>query len=1802
MGTVDDDLLPPPPPKRSLGGDDMLLPPPPKKKATTAAFPTGSNLLQNVGAGLLTPQAPTELSPVLPQARAEVAQRQQEDLQKEQAQKTALSERFKKIRSELPADAQKMWDKAIELTATRAEDKLREPTPEEIAHDKFMQTPVGKTLGVAKYLTSKASKGAVQVARGLAHYATTQDPTSEFEYLSTPEERQKSGEAVNRGFDKLNEVTDYGLTRNDLANIEDNRLVSGLGGLAEFAPAAATAAPTAGMTLFLQGAGQADEQLHEAEKNGAKIDPLVKEAYIGGVGIVNKFLMHDLATGVFNKLPVALRGDIAAKITADAIKEASGKELTGEAFKSLLENGAKKFADKIPKLGLEAMKGYNKAAKDLSALTGANFLLKKGVDATTDKPVFGETAGDLAQQINEIVTKDAPIFAGIGEVKNLSKLTKYSNYKNSVVESLMADTSPETVEKTKQALKDYAIKNEWSPEETEATVKHVDEIARVARSLPKNIKPEKLEDAVDLINGRDELKKELTDIQVGRDEALKEVSSPGEQLIIDKIDQANDKLRGLVTGKPVTYSKGVGEEEGLFFKAIDGKKEEITPERYELEAMEREARREEPKPVEEVAVEETVAEKPPVIIKNTEGRPYTLEEINEGIKGVEEGTIKQPPEAEMADIIAYRDYLAKNEQAPVREEAVADVQVEPTEPVAEAESSPAPVEVETVAEVTVDPVRQKAIDAITHGIVGIERPGESGPRFDLGIPVAEQKRGIRDIGKGNYETVAAKKMIDKIAEFEAKGEYPIIEGSGGSSVRSRAATAQEIQESLDSAKQYKATKLSEERAAEFNKYAETEHGLTEADFDNYEQYRNDPTGERASLKRDAENATGKVQRPANDKRASKPQDTGGKAAQRVNEPRAGDPIRAFATKLRDGKISKLGGFKAGTGFEMVWDASLEVVATAAEGGAKIADAIEAGLKHIKQTEWYKNLSEKDKFDTEYRKHLKSEYDVVEKALPAKNAENEAVAADLGLKVDKSATGKRTNEVIEREATEAIKEGYDTPELVDRILNDKHAASDVEVAILAKYRDAKETQINEQLKTIADDGATMSKKKFNELTQENDAALLEMQDVVDAIRKTGSATGSALRARQMEVKKENSLANFIIQKRQALGGEKLTAEQLAEVTKTVNELEATQKALTARLEKVEAENTKLKAERAVKKATTERAGRLKPTKESLEKERVQLREELSEKLKKMRSQGLNSAGKASAEFLQAVAPYVAKMTRNLAQEGVLEVQELIKRLKKELDLDDLDDRDMMDLVAGKYDEVKPTRSDLQAGIRSLREQAKIASEIADIEAGKKTTTTILKGPKARNEHLESLRKRLSELTKGEEPTVEEKSLSATKKRLQANIDKLSKRIADGDYAKEEAKKAVPLDAEALELRRKYDKIKREFDLQVARDHLAQRTKSQKFIDDALNITALPRALKSSFDFSAAGRQGLFLAPHFKEVGTAFKEMFGQAFSEKRYDDWISDLKHTELYDLMKESGLYIADKSDPKLMAREEQFTSTLAERIPGVKQSERAYTAYLNVLRTGVFESEARKLMERGYTPEADPKEFTSLARVINILSGRGEIPKSWGHSAPKVLSLGLFSPRFMMARIQTLALWADPTLSRNAKILAAKDVGSVLGSAAILLTMAAAAGYKVNTDETSTNFLKIQDEEEDGSTYYDILGGLPQYVRFLSQITEGKRTSAAGNVTDLTAERGPDNPFGATRLDVLGTFARGKLAPVPGMGLNLLQGKDVVGQPYGFSNIPLELLPLPFTDVQSAYKVGGIDNALRVLTPATFGIGVSSY
>lgn len=98
------------------------------------------------------------------------------------------------------------------------------------------------------------------------------------------------------------------------------------------------------------------------------------------------------------------------------------------------------------------------------------------------------------------------------------------------------------------------------------------------------------------------------------------------------------------------------------------------------------------------------------------------------------------------------------------------------------------------------------------------------------------------------------------------------------------------------------------------------------------------------------------------------------------ETKAGDAARRLAERIRAGKINKEG-FRASTGFDVVWDSALEIVASSIEAGASVADAVQDGLRYIRTTDWYKNLTDKKDFENKFTNRLNEEYNAIQVGEP-----------------------------------------------------------------------------------------------------------------------------------------------------------------------------------------------------------------------------------------------------------------------------------------------------------------------------------------------------------------------------------------------------------------------------------------------------------------------------------------------------------------------------------------------------------------------------------------------------------------------------------------------------------------------------------------------------------------------------------------------------------------------------------------------------------------------------------------------------
>lgn len=88
--------------------------------------------------------------------------------------------------------------------------------------------------------------------------------------------------------------------------------------------------------------------------------------------------------------------------------------------------------------------------------------------------------------------------------------------------------------------------------------------------------------------------------------------------------------------------------------------------------------------------------------------------------------------------------------------------------------------------------------------------------------------------------------------------------------------------------------------------------------------------------------------------------------------------KEIAKKIRKGKLSRPGTFSAASPASVVWDAAIEIAATAVEAGTALAEAVRLGIEHIRSSAWYAGLS-RDKQMTaeqEYSDFLLEQEDTV----------------------------------------------------------------------------------------------------------------------------------------------------------------------------------------------------------------------------------------------------------------------------------------------------------------------------------------------------------------------------------------------------------------------------------------------------------------------------------------------------------------------------------------------------------------------------------------------------------------------------------------------------------------------------------------------------------------------------------------------------------------------------------------------------------------------------------------------------------
>lgn len=635
--------------------------------------------------------------------------------------------------------------------------------------------------------------------------------------------------------------------------------------------------------------------------------------------------------------------------------------------------------------------------------------------------------------------------------------------------------------------------------------------------------------------------------------------------------------------------------------------------------------------------------------------------------------------------------------------------------------------------------------------------------------------------------------------------------------------------------------------------------------------------------------------------------------------------------------------------------------------------------------------------------------------------------------------------------------------------------------------------------------------------------------------------------------------MLIQRRKANNNEKLTPEQIESTTAEYQKIKEINERLLAKVQNLEEENNRLKAEKQFQKVLS-----LEKRKRGRKEKIADIDKSIDDVLASLKKTIKEQQGRLSSNALPIeMIPDIAKLAVLYTQKGIVNLNQVVDNIHASLvdDIPNLTKADIEEII-GSYD---------------------------------------YEGEAKNNARLETLKKRTSK-----------------------RIEELRKKLEEKNFAKKELN-PVKLDKEAQMLKDELRQAKFEWEKALESDRLSKRTNLEKAGDIAVDLLNVPRSVMASIDYSAPLRQGLVMTINHPILASkAFTEMFKQGFSQLRFDRWMENLTESPEYELMEKSKLYIANtnNSNAKLSAKEEQFMSNLANKIPVIGAgfnikvkgkpvrvfgmnptgglnliggSERAYVSYLNKLRVDVFLQTAGAFQSDGLTYENKPELYEALATYVNAATGRGDVGKL--QNSASILNGLFFSPRLIASRIRLLTNWANPVwyakTPARVRRMYALDMLRFIGAGTSILALASLAGADVEEDPRATDFGKIKI----GDTRWDIWGGFQQFVRYFAQIGTGEMKKG-NTVIDLDSGK-----FGKpTRADVAGKLIRSKLAPVPASIWSLAAGRDPVGNEYDYTDLPKSFTPLFASDLYKAIEREGPSAAATTGLPAVFGIGVITY
>ena len=388
---------------------------------------------------------------------------------------------------------------------------------------------------------------------------------------------------------------------------------------------------TAGSSYFPQAINDSQKELEETG-NADKLTPTQKVGYLFTQGAVQAALEKVGLDQVLGHTGMTKK--VGQKIASEVVDEfvQKGVKATAKDIENAVLAKATKLITKIKNVGVSAGKSFLVEGSTEGIQQGASDAIKTITNKIAKNDIFNQE--DINNNFWKNILNNS--FAGGVTGGLISGAVGGFNNTNKAIRSQIASVqSPEDLAKLQTQIGEQVELGNITPQEAEAANIKAEDYAKIAAKIPAQVSQE---DKYKIIGGIDQRNQLQTAMQTAMDEvsnldeSFKKQKEDQIALMQAKLNQVNDYIDGIVSGKEFEYK----ENEGEFYKVDSGGKEiPITKEDYDIaKAVQEENKRKESQSISDVSGNENTIENPD--LQKELRREFPIESYEQDLNSDEE--------------------------------------------------------------------------------------------------------------------------------------------------------------------------------------------------------------------------------------------------------------------------------------------------------------------------------------------------------------------------------------------------------------------------------------------------------------------------------------------------------------------------------------------------------------------------------------------------------------------------------------------------------------------------------------------------------------------------------------------------------------------------------------------------------------------------------------------------------------------------------------------------------------------------------------------------------------------------------------------------------------------------------------------------------------------------------------------------------------------------------------------------------------------------------------------------------------